>query len=224
LKEFCNTLDSNDISANDDKKHLNFLIDFLESEYAETLRKVAKLLAHREITFDLLWAIFLPMSILMTTCHTTSEPRAFRLLDLSREYYTNGEPYWRFTYEYVDANKNFPNTGQEFQVVKSSFTIRQFEGSNKISAFSIYPIEWHSDSDEIKAKLVRRGYKWMSLSRIHHMQYQGLAYNGKSTPNGYDGGHKHYVNGRIMIDRRKSVFVSCFLYLNRHIDRFPFQF
>jgi hypothetical protein len=59
LKDHQN-LDSSDILAGDDNDHLRFLIDVLETEYAPTLHKIANLVNHGEITFDLRWAIFPP--------------------------------------------------------------------------------------------------------------------------------------------------------------------
>jgi hypothetical protein len=211
LKDYRDTLDSNDTSVSDDKKHLSFLIDFLESEHAETLRKIATLLAHREITFDLLWAIFLPKSIVITSCDTTSEPRAFQLQEMNQYSDSSNEhPYWRLDCEFLQANRKFPSTGQEFKLAETSFRISKFEGTKKISELHAYPIEWHANPDDLKAKLTRRGHKWMGLNRIHHMQYKGLAYNGRYSPSGYGSGRTHYVKGRIMIDRRKSVLVRAF--------------
>ncbi|EPS96936.1 hypothetical protein FOMPIDRAFT_130886 [Fomitopsis schrenkii] len=60
--------------------HLTHLIDYLTSTHASKLSSLASLLAHDEITFDLLWALYVPRkTVLYTLCPVTDEPRAVRL-------------------------------------------------------------------------------------------------------------------------------------------------
>ncbi|OCH84460.1 P-loop containing nucleoside triphosphate hydrolase protein [Obba rivulosa] len=65
--------------------HLDHLLDYLTATHARTLETLSSLLAHAEITFDLLWAIFIPRkTILYTLCPASGEPRAVRLLNAER--------------------------------------------------------------------------------------------------------------------------------------------
>ncbi|KAH9835014.1 P-loop containing nucleoside triphosphate hydrolase protein [Rhodofomes roseus] len=60
--------------------HLVHLIDYLTTTHASKLSSLASLLAHDEITFDMLWALYVPRkTILYTHCPVTDEPRAVRL-------------------------------------------------------------------------------------------------------------------------------------------------
>jgi hypothetical protein len=198
LKNYQSTLGSEEISGSsacDDKKHLNLLIEFLETEYAPTLRKIANLVTHGEITFDLLWAILLPQSVIFTSCHTTSEPRAVRLRRIS-QYTGMFSSYWNLDCEYFEASEEFASTGQQFGLATMKLEIPKFDGVVKIAELSAYPIEMHPSADEVRAKLIRRGRKWVELSGVHHKQYTGVAYHDQSAV---------VVNGRIMIDRRKLV-------------------
>ncbi|KAJ8473066.1 hypothetical protein ONZ51_g8110 [Trametes cubensis] len=65
-------------------KTVDVLIEYLRKDYKATLAKVANLTAHHEITFDTLFAIFVPRTIVVTECPITGEPRAFRLLSATR--------------------------------------------------------------------------------------------------------------------------------------------
>ncbi|KAJ3556388.1 hypothetical protein NM688_g2058 [Phlebia brevispora] len=56
------------------------LVEYLRREYKGTLTTIRKLIAHGEITWDLLYAIMVPRTILVTTCEVTGEPRALRLV------------------------------------------------------------------------------------------------------------------------------------------------
>ena len=52
------------------------LIDYLRKDYAATLAKVANLTAHGEITFDTLFAIFVPHTTVVAPMRTSADPSA----------------------------------------------------------------------------------------------------------------------------------------------------
>ncbi|KAJ3558215.1 hypothetical protein NM688_g1055 [Phlebia brevispora] len=61
--------------------HLTHLLSYLTTEYASALETLASLLEGAEITFDLLWALYVPRkTIIHIICPTTSEPRLCRLV------------------------------------------------------------------------------------------------------------------------------------------------
>ncbi|CCL99901.1 uncharacterized protein FIBRA_01926 [Fibroporia radiculosa] len=63
------------------KAHLDHLLKYLTTSYATTLGTLDSLIAHKEITFDLLWALFVPnKTTLYILCPITREPRAVRLV------------------------------------------------------------------------------------------------------------------------------------------------
>ncbi|KAI0816845.1 P-loop containing nucleoside triphosphate hydrolase protein [Trametes gibbosa] len=62
-------------------EHLSHLLSYLRETYGTTLDTLSSLLEHGEVTFDLLWALFVPgKTTLYTLCPITSEPRALRLV------------------------------------------------------------------------------------------------------------------------------------------------
>ncbi|KAI0356819.1 P-loop containing nucleoside triphosphate hydrolase protein [Trametes cingulata] len=61
--------------------HLQHLLGYLKQTYSSTLETLKSLVEHGDITFDLLWALFVPgKTTLYTLCPITSEPRALRLI------------------------------------------------------------------------------------------------------------------------------------------------
>ena len=60
------------------------LVDYLRKDYRATLARIASLTAHSEITYDLLYAVLVPRSIVVTECPTTGEPRALKLLSATK--------------------------------------------------------------------------------------------------------------------------------------------
>ena len=63
---------------------LTVLLDYLRKDYRATLAKIASLKANGEITFELLYAILVPRTILITECPVTGEPRALQLLSATK--------------------------------------------------------------------------------------------------------------------------------------------
>ena len=65
-------------------KSVTVLLEYLRKDYSATLSKVANLTAHGEITFDTLFAVFVPRTTVVTECPITGEPRAFQLVSATK--------------------------------------------------------------------------------------------------------------------------------------------
>ncbi|KAJ6576099.1 P-loop containing nucleoside triphosphate hydrolase protein [Mycena vulgaris] len=191
------TADSLEDEESTTKAHLNLLIEFLESEYASTLQKIGTLVDHGEVTFDLLWAVFVPGEILFALCETTDEPRAFRLKSIqqTRRWPTDTVD-WDLTCEYVEADDDATAAAQRFGLATHSITIENFDGTRKITDLTAYPLKHHPAAERIRQKIIARGRKWSSLHGAHHKQYNGLASRRSER-----GRLVVRVDGRIMIDR-----------------------
>lgn len=172
---------------------LGTLLDWLRYNYRSTLAKIASLIAHGEITFDLLYAILVPRSLLVTRDHATGEPRCVRLISAQRD----GEVY-SISCETVemaspakgsieqnalgevlddsDAQRSrFAAGGRAFGKYIDIIYMRIFGGTQKINKLSVYPLVYHTDPDALRETLIKRGRKWASLNGVHHVYYRGLA-------------------------------------------------
>jgi hypothetical protein len=168
------------------------LIQFLETEYASRLQEVDNIISHGEITFDRVRAIFLPGSVVFSTCPTTSEPRAYRLCDIPRlnVSWLSKKKKWILASEYIDAD----NYVARFKEV--NLEVEEFEGVISIKDLDVHPIEMHPNSQQVLKKLVERGKRWMQLvTGVQHMQYSGIAYR-----------------------RSRKVMVSCPLFIGRKLN------
>ncbi|OBZ76351.1 ATPase family AAA domain-containing protein 3B [Grifola frondosa] len=219
---------------------IDVLLDYLRKDYRTTLAKIANLTSHGEITFDILYAILVPRTVLITECPITGEPRALQLISASKISTMTGAVY-EILCESIDAvDGNVPqggahsadanagrlnhmraeiarrrgqasagNTnaalssigrGKTFGRVQSRIYLSSFKGTVKISSLDAYPIKYHPCEEQMKASLIARGRKWISLKGIHHMHYNGtsafvLSVNGRRKVIRYN------VNSRIMVDR-----------------------
>ncbi|KAI0329766.1 P-loop containing nucleoside triphosphate hydrolase protein [Cubamyces sp. BRFM 1775] len=205
------------------------LLDYLRKDYRATLAKIASLTTHGEITFDLLYAVLVPRTIIVTECPITGETRALQLLAAKKVGNNKDFVMYRLLCESVDsledaihgrsatqsahlnnpglqrppagnANALHPNK-KTFGRVQSKIFIDHFSGTKKINTLPAYPLQYHRDSSALKEMLTERGRKWASLKGIHHVHYEGTA----AFRHGLGFNQtivKYNVDSRIMIDRR----------------------
>lgn len=207
---------------------IGVLLDYIRSDYRTTLASIANLTAHGEITFDLLYAVMVPRSILVTECPITKEPRALQLVSVSKVCTLTGglvdmvcESIDAFdTESQIDPRGTGPSAeveaqkagaGKAFGRVQHRVIIPLFKGTRKIASLDAYPIEYHANPEQLKRSLITRGQKWLALRGIHHKQYKGPASNMGHTPSGGKKIIRYNVNSRIMIDRGKSPMTPQFL-------------
>src|SRR5450432_217733 len=81
--------------------HLDLLINYIKEAYESITRRLAPLLERGEITYDLLWALFIPNSVAYATCSGTKKSRCIRY-DFGEEKTTNGVEYFHIEGRYWD--------------------------------------------------------------------------------------------------------------------------
>ena len=161
----------------------------MKSKYASTTDRLTPLLENGEITYDLLWALFKPNTIVYTTCLDTEKPACFRF-DRGEESATSaGMTYFHMECRYLDSD------GVVFGEVSTGLGIAKFAGAKRIINLDTFPLPYHPRRNEVKAGLVERGRHFVSLLGVHHRQYRGNAFfleKGEIT--------EIHVNSRIMVD------------------------
>ncbi len=170
---------------------LRVLLDWLRRNYRQTLARISSLVSHGEITFDLLYAILLPGTIIVRRCPITHETRALRLIKSEKFVNLCGQQYYGLDCdgleEMVNEDEDADNSigwsdedmaacsGARFGFVETRALISYFSGVERINTLSAFPIQYHPDAEGLTALLLARARKWASLSGIHHMHCQGTA-------------------------------------------------
>ncbi|KAH7146804.1 hypothetical protein B0J13DRAFT_584284 [Dactylonectria estremocensis] len=129
--------------------HLNELINFIERTYTDTNCHIQSLLAHGEITYDLLWSLFKPNQLLFTTCSGIHKSRCVRHVCGEEKKNMYGAKYWSLDCRYNDFD------GKEFGEVS---------------------IEYHPHFNEIKSELTDCGKRFVSLRGAHYRHCKGAAF------------------------------------------------
>jgi len=189
---------------------LQLLISYLREAHQNTISKIDNLLTHGEITYDLLYAILIPGTLLVSTDSSTGEPCAVKLNACMK-----GPMFHVLSCMGVDVQDTpqpqvllgdnaagmaqaakFPRFGK----VSRQLNLAHFEGVIKINMLPVYPMKYHSNEAGLKEALLARAHRWMSLNGVHHVHYEGTAVSAANSRMGKTY-IKYEIDSRIMIDR-----------------------
>jgi hypothetical protein len=153
------------------------------------MQRLDALLKAKEITYDLLWALFKANTLVYTTCQGTEKPRCIKYESAAEETTTTGVEYFHIKGSYLDFD------GKILGKVPIETAILKFSGSKPINSLEAFPIHHHDEKEAITEKLVKCGRKFCSLTDIRHRQYDGTAFQMKKGEP-----LKITIKGRIMVD------------------------
>ena len=150
--------------------HLKALIEYLEDSFERTSKSLEPLLENGEITFDLVWALFIPSQSIFSIHYGSEQPRC--LTYVTGEYKNTNEDGQCFELDcrYLDYD------GKRFGEVTTSLRIPEFRATRKITTLDAYPLKYHAEKEAMQEELIARGRKFISLLGINHLHYDGLAF------------------------------------------------
>ncbi|KAI9037414.1 ATP-binding protein [Aspergillus affinis] len=171
-------------------QHLKVLLKYLDTDYAETKKTLYPLLEANMITFELLWALFKPNTIAYTpTYGNQDEPRAFKIEYASKESSFMKGQWYSVEGRYLEYD------GKTFGMGTMAADVESFKGARKITSLGCYPLKYHREAEDVQAKLIERGKKFVALRGMKYRYHKGMAfYKKKRTV------IKVNINGRVMID------------------------
>lgn len=170
--------------------HLKVLVKYLDTDYADTKKTLYPLLEADTITFDLLWALFKPNTIAYTpTYGNADEPRAFKI-----EYAIKESSFMRGQWYSVEG-RYLEYDGKDFGFGNMSAEVESFKGARKITSLACHPLQYHRDSEALRARLVERGKRFVALRGMNYRFHKGMAFYKKKR-----SFVKVNINGRVMID------------------------
>lgn len=170
--------------------HLKILIRYLDKDYADIKKTLYPLLDSNTITFDLLWALFKPNTIAYTQTYSTpDEPRAFKI-----EYATKESSFMKGQWYSIEG-RYLEYDGKAFGMGTMAAEVESFKGPRKISSLACYPLKYYREPEALRAQLIERGKKFVSLQGMNYRFHKGMAFYKKRR-----AVIKVNINGRIMVD------------------------
>ncbi|KAL9114433.1 MAG: hypothetical protein Q9227_001514 [Pyrenula ochraceoflavens] len=177
-------------TASAKSKHLKLVVKYLDTDYADTKKTLYPLLDNKTISFDLLWALFKPNSIIYSpTYGDTEEPRAFKIEHAYKHCHPTKGIFYSIEGQYLEYD------GKNFGHGKLRLEVPSFKGIRKVASLDCYPLEYHEDKEAVKELLIKRGKAFVALKGTHYRQYAGMAYVKTKK-----GTQKLSTNGRVMVD------------------------
>jgi hypothetical protein len=155
---------------------------FIQEDFGGLLQNLDSLLEKDEITFDLLWTIFPPKTLVIATNHElTHQPQALNLTSGSYGKQENGARYYQVSGNIITHD------GEDFGYGSLDIIIDQFEGAKSLTALSVFPFKYHQDHESLRKDLIARGRKYLSLIREGHVCQEytyTFGLKGTEMPNG----------------------------------------
>ncbi|KAG4435642.1 hypothetical protein IFR05_008864 [Cadophora sp. M221] len=172
------------------RKHLKVLLKYLDKDYAATKKTLYPMLESGLISFEYLWALYKPNTLAYTTTYgSADEPRAFKIELAEKEAsFMKGE--W-----YNIEGKYLEYDGKTWGMGTMDCDVPAFKGARKITSLNCYPLKYHKNEEKLRADLIARGKKFVSLQGVNYKSHEGMAYVKKKRQI-----IKVNINGRIMID------------------------
>jgi hypothetical protein len=115
--------------------YLDLLIKHIKKAYESTTQRPVPLLENREITYDLLWALFKPNSEAYATCSGTPKPGYIKY-DFGEEKTTNSVEYFYIEGRYLGFD------GKTFGEAPIAAGISKFRGVKPIDTLGIVPLQF----------------------------------------------------------------------------------
>lgn len=166
------------------------LVSYIDEDYAEVKKTLYPLLEAGNITFDLMWALFKPNEIAVTSCYGNwEEPRCFKV-----EYATKLETMQRGEWYSIEG-RYLEYDGKAFGFGDFEVDVDSFKGPRKITSLATYPLKYHKNADKVTKQIVKRGEQFVEMEGMNYKFFKGMAYMKKKKMVA-----KININGRVMVD------------------------
>jgi hypothetical protein len=116
-----------------------------------------------------LWMAYKPGTLLYEKVGGVEIISRLRYISAVKKADSNEVDYW------VLAAAQINHNGQEFGYIRHTVNIHQYDGCRPIRRLRAFPLHLHPDEQRIRLDLAARGRKFLSLSGIHFLLYDGMA-------------------------------------------------
>ncbi|KAJ7047085.1 P-loop containing nucleoside triphosphate hydrolase protein [Mycena alexandri] len=168
-------------------------LQFIEEDYAATIGDF-DLLAHNEISYDLLWVLF-PPNTHIYRYHPYTEQHQI-LLARSFEYSQRRDHSY---YAKVSCDV-LHRDGIAFGYAREILEIDAFRGARKILDLPLFPLDYYPKKQEICDFTTKRGRKYLGLAAHSYNEISGPAMREERNEQWQVRRFKFSTHGRLMID------------------------
>lgn len=150
-------------------RDLSAAIQVVQEEEAKTLMDYHQLTCKGEITFSLLWTLFTPNSLVYNFHHYTEQGRILLVRSTAYKEKQDGSKCLKISCDILH------NSGDDFGLARQTLIIDSYSGIYPIRELTAYPLKFHAERDEIYARAVEFGKKYIQLPRHKYCEIVGHA-------------------------------------------------
>ena len=152
-------------------EHLRLLLDYMRQVFESQLISYSSLMespsSAPSLSFENLWMAFKPGSYIYHRDQDTGV--VFRLTCMTKAETFIEVNDWRINGEQISYD------GKQFGYVTKFHRIRPYEGIRALEQLRLCPLQYMSNSEQIKRKMIKRGKIYVSLRDVHHKKYNSTA-------------------------------------------------
>lgn len=167
---------------------LQYLLSTMRTRTADMAARCKALLQVGKITYELLWTLFPPNTLVLTMCPGSVQVRCLRFQLAQKGKTSQGVEYLALQCEHIDYD------GILLGGVLEDLRIQRFQGAVDITTLPTYPVSHYADT-RIHGVLKDRGQRFIRLQGSHHRSYNGTAFLRVK-----DGYERRTIRGEIMVD------------------------
>ncbi|KAF3481541.1 uncharacterized protein GIQ15_04300 [Arthroderma uncinatum] len=154
----------------DELRYLSLLVEFISTTYQPITERLATQLECGKVTWDILWTIFKPGSIIYTKCFGTEKQRCVVLNAIEQKRKPGGVDYYNLDCSYVDCDRDV--LGKAGILLE----IDRFRGPRRIDLLPAFPLQYHPEEEAVRRNLTECGRKFCGLVGTHIRHCRGTAF------------------------------------------------
>lgn len=142
---------------------------YIDEKHGHNVRSVESLLSNGEITWDLLWALYTPNSLLYHFHEYTEQAQVVKMRRIKVKFREDQTKYLQIVCDMISDD------GLKFGYTKDlgitprpdpyyDLEIDYYEGAKKVEDLVVYPLQYTRDEAVIRAECIERGKKYVRLS------------------------------------------------------------
>jgi len=157
---------------------INAVSDFLNEHFGDSIGNLKSLSQHGEITYNLVWALFSPNSLVYTQANTLQAQQVFYFRDGKYQQLSTGENYFELTGRIINHD------GIDFGYGDMYIKIQEFAGAKKVQSLTAYPLAAHTNEKLVREQLIERGRRFAQLVTPSCKEYTGMSIRQEQNPDG----------------------------------------
>uniref|UniRef100_A0A0W0F8F3 AAA+ ATPase domain-containing protein n=1 Tax=Moniliophthora roreri TaxID=221103 RepID=A0A0W0F8F3_MONRR len=174
---------------------LKVAIQYVHEDHTDNINNFERLLAHQEITYELLWALFKP-NALVYRFHALTEQMQI-LLARTVEYRMRPQDKSKYAAIACDI---ISNDGNNFGHAREILEIDLYLGARRIQDLPVFPLEHHPSKEALREHAIQRGKKFAQMEQHSYHEISGQAMRETMNENFKVKRMKFNTYERVMID------------------------